>query len=320
MPVRTLWVANFDFEERLALEESYLWHPDDAVVATLPAKFEVINRKHACKIVEVVSNDDSVVYPNAAGQLLNLDGSRFDAYHEETRLRFWGINRWAESVSELFAKRTEDSLASTARINARSWPIDSVCRLYCSFPPGLAIVRHHEGFEKALVEIRRFGANGWAAKAEYGASGRNALFRRGFEITAADRFWIDRQFMNFGFVVVEPLCDVREEVSFHFSVLGNENFRFDGAVSFRCDRHGKFAGKTRVLKPPEIGPWEEQYDQAEYVAYAADIPDYSGPLGVDVFRYRKPGGGDSYYVAHDVNARMTMGRLALKKADPTFDL
>jgi len=123
--------------------------------------------------------------------------------------------------------------------------------------------------------------------------------------------------------LVEPLHQREFDFSVQFD-MGNEGLRFLGPVRQRIDRVGAYRGSTAALKfctglPTEHARFLMEKALPHYrdgSPFFGDLEKWAhrhrirGPLGVDSYLHRAPGGELVHRVVCEVNARYTMGRVA----------
>jgi len=75
-------------------------------------------------------------------------------------------------------------------------------------------------------------------------------------------------------------------------------------------KSGAYCG-SRLGAPEDSEPWADAIPLALEIAARVQSQGYFGPLGIDVMRYRDAEGQLRLRALQDLNARLTMGRLAL---------
>lgn len=325
MAGRTLWVANFDFEERCLAE----WDRRKPSPAMLPEKYSAINRRFATAISEVVPVGDRVITPRADGRIEIPDDNSRDGCRAFERLRFWGVNRWAHDLADRHGFSPPEFWPGAAEIvNHRLWGWNRHRR---RIDAGLPITHYAgttcvtgttyvEAVRRDCEFIESQGYRGWIIKPGLGAAGRGFIFGSAGAFDEAIAARIENLAARTAFVV-EPWLELTDEVSLHFTIEGPGAWRFDGVVPNVCDDRGRYRENGRPLTPDATGKWLPARDEViDTVVRAAAEEGYHGPLGVDSAFYRDGDGAERLRPVLDINARMTMGRLAIKKADPSFDL
>lgn len=161
------------------------------------------------------------------------------------------------------------------------------------------------------VAIRRLssGESRWCAKPQYSHAGRNRLLGSGTSLNDQQRGWRNRQ-LQAGGVYVEPWCRIEQEWSLHFDVTVGGDVRLIGATELINDEMGRYAGNL-VCSPEELQLPDEVLTGGRELARECGRAGYWGPLGLDGFRFRDANGNAGIRICNDINARYSMGRLAL---------
>ncbi len=169
----------------------------------------------------------------------------------------------------------------------------------------------------------------WVAKAPLGASGRrNQRFSEFNEVSN----WIEKTIAAQGAVVIEPWLDRVFDFSAQYEMEDDE-LRFLGFVRMENGRSGRFCAAEagpKFLRPvdPEIARFlmEKEYGSATpRLGFYSDIlpvelkeklaaAGYRGPVGVDAFVHRQADGSLGLRRVVEINARYTMGRVAIELA------
>lgn len=168
-------------------------------------------------------------------------------------------------------------------------------------------------------------------KAAFGMSGRERIALRGDEVlTPSVHGWINRRVEQSGAVYLEPWLDRVAEFSTHWDIgpssTSAERVQFVGRTQLLNTPHGQYVG-SRVgavadpLASDEIDPLLSTIEStAKQAAHAVAELGYTGPLGIDAMIYRDPAGQLCARPIQDINARWSMGRVALalrRRLSPT---
>ncbi len=184
-------------------------------------------------------------------------------------------------------------------------------------------------------------------KAEFGMSGRERFVLRGNEaLTPSVHGWINRRVEQAGNVYLEPWLDRVAEFSTHWEITQletvpakgsgtaqavrstapdapnsspafSENVRFVGLTQLLNTPHGQYSGSRVGATATELPDDEldrllaEIKTAAEQAAVAASLLGYAGPVGIDAMIYRDAEGALQTRPVQDINARWSMGRIAL---------
>lgn len=189
--------------------------------------------------------------------------------------------------------------------------------------PGAAVLRSSRNLKELLSE----SAAAWnrppdnhqvVLKAEFGMSGRERLILRGHEArTPAIYGWINRRIEQSGSVYLEPWVERVAEVSTHWHIDVNESrkplVRFVGRTELLNTSQGQYLASRTGLPPASlVAPFLEELDQIGRDAVAAVAETgYTGPVGIDAMIFRDHQHQFRLRPVQDINARWSMGRLAL---------
>lgn len=294
----TLYVANFDFDDRLA----------KPAMTTLPKSLRSINARLAPLLESLCRPDDAVAVP---GEWV-ADAGRFD------RVEPWGVEPHVVGWLTLIGVRPEvlDRLPGAAAVrflNGRRWQYEEELRLDVA-PDDLALVEpkwEDQGdftylwFDKQYelgAGILRLGSGNCVVKAEFGASGRGVRIPtdESFDAIVA---WGDR-LLDSQHLLVERIDEADGEISAHLTVA-DDGVTFDGLCSLRSTPAGQFERVEPIAAPPAA--LLEPRPVWEAVAERARATGYRGYLGIDA----AVKDGVVIRPIRDVNARWTMGRVAL---------
>lgn len=210
------------------------------------------------------------------------------------------------------------------RVNGRSFLADfdfavpigqglsdtSACRF------GVLCRSEHE-WNRTVNQFASQGYNRWIAKPEISHAGRNRLIAEGDQLNDQQQGWLQKQFQHNGLVYMEPWVQVIRECGLQYQIHpGNEpaaaGVEFKGAAELLNDAVGRYRGSVISGCTEFDDIWHPAVEQGLTIARQAAESGYFGPLGIDCMVYRNMNGMLMLRVAHDVNARYTMGRLALQ--------
>lgn len=302
-----LFVGNFDFEHRLACGGG-----------TLPRNIEQVNAAF-CPVWAAVAEDGDAVWTPAPVDPAVFEGfaafglprfwpvadpSALPAWYEAT---FWGENAWAAASAKRWCLRWEGcDPGIVRRVNSRRLKHDLERRLGV-LPTGAHITATPDEFGAAVA---RFTDAGWVAKGEFGGAGREVRFGSG-SASAADLAWAANRFRRGLAVTVEPRLERLEEAGLQFRIGRGGEVEFDGATPLLTRPAGGYVGSSFTDDPGLTEVWREAIDVGLQVAEAVAAEGYFGSLGIDAMRYRDADGMIRVRPLQDLNARYTMGRLAL---------
>jgi len=166
-----------------------------------------------------------------------------------------------------------------------------------------------------VEKLAEAGFDRWVTKPQISHAGRNRLLGQGSQLNQQQVGWLDRQFQNSGSVYVEPWVDRIEDCGLQFQISENSGVEFVGVTKLLNDKMGRYAGSV-ICCPQTQQRWQTEWDHAiqhgHTVCQAALESGYTGPLGIDAFRFRDIDGQTATRVCNDINGRFTMGRAALQ--------
>jgi len=223
-----------------------------------------------------------------------------------------------------------------AIVNSRTFSFEAEQRLDFSIPGAVRI----DSIEMLEVAINQAGniwnrsveEFDWLLKAEFGMSGRERVTGTGSQLEDSQAGWIRRRLNSGGGLYFEPRVEPLCELSSQWLIPrpdsgGGLSMEPDliGTTQLLVDRSGQYLGSILVDRSsvviPSIAVSEfslsrENLDHllqgARSVAKAAQQAGYHGPLGIDSMVYRGVDGQPAARAIQDVNARLTMGRIALE--------
>ncbi len=316
-----IFVSNFDFEHELPGAQSA---PD--WIGTIPRGKLPAREGHAdldwvwMAIAEV---EDVIV---TAGKIdaadfatlsrLGLMIPRFcDAAEPLPRGTDWQLVPWGWTASLRLAAK-ERGWTCTAppadvvrRVNSREYRF-GLEREWNLCLEGAALAHSLGELEAA---IRELGENprGWILKANFGMSGREAIRGRGSALEGNVRNWAQKRLANSGPIVFEPIVERIAEAGIQIEIPALGTPQLVGVTPLLVDGSGVYRG-SRFGCAAETGAcWRPAVDVGLRTATELQRLGYFGPLGIDAMQYRDAAGELRLRPLQDLNARYTMGRLAL---------
>ena len=167
--------------------------------------------------------------------------------------------------------------------------------------------------ESAVHHTIRAGYSHWVAKPQISHAGRNRLRCAGMKINRQQQDWLNARFP--AGLYVEPWVERLDEASLQFDIFatdGSPTVTLVGVTGLKNDSRGQYAGSViRGNDESTLLEWDVAIEHGMKVCQAAANAGYFGPLGIDAFRFQTPDGAVGTRLCNDVNARFTMGRLAL---------
>lgn len=326
-----------DFEDDLNSPETEMPHArkPPARLARLIGEMEVLSGLGAepgdiiLSEVPVEPGELPSVYDGL--QFRNSDAVRqvLKTSSESWRFEPWGWSATAFRVAKHLGLTESETLPSSVRVvNSRQFSAehDAVVDFESGDNSGL-FGRLCLTLDEALSEVRRHAANDqgngkWVIKANISHAARNRILGSGPELRDEHRRWLKAQLADSP-VYVEPWVERIAECGLQFTIHGNhlvdDNVRYLGAAEMINDAMGQYRGS--LLRPvhdayqpsDEIEAsawWFRSIKHGRKIAAAAASIGFTGPMGIDCMLFRSDG-KLRLRLAHDINGRRTMGRLAL---------
>jgi hypothetical protein len=224
----------------------------------------------------------------------------------------WG---WSPAVKELAAKNRwrcdGPDLAVVASANSREFSASLEQEWNVGLPEAQTI-RSVAELQNILSAPTRQSPS-WVVKANFGMSARERILEHGSEISPSAAQWMQKQ-LTHGAVYFEPWVERIEEVAFQFTVPAAGDPILEGITPLLTDRLGTYCGSRLSGESCQFTTPDELSTVVPIVARAAQRVQqlgYFGPLGIDAMLYETPDGQRRWRPLQDINARWTMGRVAL---------
>lgn len=221
---------------------------------------------------------------------------------------FWAADAWATAWCERWGfswKHCDPHLV--VQVNSRRFQTQVELELGVA-PHGLSIAASLTSLKNAFRALPS-ERSAWVLKTEFGTAGRES--RRGLgELSPEVAAWATRQFDRGLAIVLEPRLDRLAEASVHFEISPSGHIQHVGTIGCEASMNGTYIA-SRLLSETELPPWDDAVKIGWKVAQRMWEMGYWGPVGVDAMRYRDQFGNEKLRPIQDINARYTMGRLAL---------
>jgi len=327
-----LWIGNFDFEHRLA-------DPNRTPSATLRR----LDAELAPTWLAVAEDGDAIWTPQpvppefweamaAAGFPRITPVTDWRSQLERYEPTAWGWTPELLAIAITVSPRRELPPANVVRsANSRRWSFARETEWQVGLPHAAAC-ESVDDVARALAAWPAREAK-WVVKAEFGMSGRERLLGQG-ALTAPAINWLRRRLSADGVVFVEPWVERVAEAGILFDVPATGAPQLVGVAEMLPSPQGQYAGSvfagTLVGWDESSSPttsavtslvgledsshptsWSSAIEMAHRAAVELQRLGYVGPLGIDAMWYRTADGELRLRPLQDVNARWTMGRLAL---------
>ncbi len=226
----------------------------------------------------------------------------------------WG---WSRRAMRLGQEVSHSCEAAVRAGNSRAWSFALEQELEVALPGAARLERLDDLATIVAKSAQKWSdrpdAHRWVIKANFGMAARERILGRGVLLSASHQGWLQRRFAADGCVFFEPWLPIREEVGLQFTipprVVGTP--RLEGITPLLTDAQGCYRGSrfSRVEAVPEH--WQPAVEIALRAAERLQQLGYFGPLGIDAAQHELLTGEVVLRPLQDINARFTMGRLAL---------
>lgn len=245
----------------------------------------------------------------------------------------WG---WSEQAVELSRKLAVDSevpdSAVVRDINSRaflsefdvSFPVNTLGQ--CTTQNVGRLCFTLSDVSAALDACLRAASGKWVIKANFSQAARNRLLGQGLSLDSAQQGWLKRKLEQGEPVYVEPWLDRIAECGLQFWVPPPTSkaeplksgqaepvpaVSYLGGCEMLTDKVGRYRGSI-VAAEEDPHWWDEAVSHCRRISEIAGRRGFFGPIGFDCMMFREASTGQAYLrPCHDINGRMTMGRLAL---------
>lgn len=308
-----LFIGNFDFEHRLADNG---WNASAALIRR--------NAELSLAWLCSARSGDWLWQPDGSAIEL-IEGTSPGNWSIGRTVRDWRkiespfvLEPWGWSRSwhgEASARDGESALASwevVRLVNGRDYRALLEQSLFPDSPGTPVIVSDVD--ELGMVFEKIGTARGWVLKSRWGMSGRQQ--RRGCGVPDERvRAWMVERIRREGAVVVEPWLRIVAEGGAQWLLPEVSEPMWLGLTELEVDHRGQPRGCWTAAKPGSLwtDDWQAEAREAtRRVARRVQADGYFGPLGIDVALIGEDGAELRLRSLQDLNARWTMGRLALE--------
>ena len=332
-----VFYGNFDFEHELATP-----------AYNCSARLERLNVELTTHLLALADDGDHLFYPCEAPTDFLKAAAR--ANFPDVRIQVpngrmahdlsvtpWGWSKRAGDFATSCGWRGESpAVAAVAAANSRRFSFSSELRHESSIPGSaevdsvdslnVAIHAAADVWNSQVTELR------WFAKAEFSMSGRERLSGCGTGLDESRVNWIRRRLKSGERIYfephVDPLCELSTQWQLERPYSDNGQMgepELLGTTQLLTDGSGQYLGsvlvddstpQTHSTSGTDFSMSREMLGQvlSDARRVAADVQQlgYYGPLGIDAMVYRGLGNVPMLRTVQDVNARLTMGRIALE--------
>ncbi|WP_339735952.1 hypothetical protein [uncultured Gimesia sp.] len=315
--MRRFFLGNFDFEHQL-VNEAY---------AAPGGATPVLNAMLASSWIGLAEEGDLIFLPGSIPtgfmtQLSEAGLPRVEFIHQwptrkqAAELEFvpWG---WSDAVLQIadskgFQVEMPD-LTAVQTVNARTFSFA------CEQEWGLALAGSRQvetlnELETAVSELQaqeESGDHAWVVKANFSMSARERMLGRGMPLSDQVRGWAAKRFSQGQPLFVEPWVKRTAEAGLQFFIPRQEKPQWIGQARLLSDERGQYRGSRITVDEQTLQEWQPVIEVGQRVAQRVQQAGYFGPLGIDAMQFLDERGELQWRPIQDVNARYTMGRLAL---------
>jgi hypothetical protein len=175
---------------------------------------------------------------------------------------------------------------------------------------GAAVVRSVDELATAIRKLP-VSTDHWVVKAEFGMSARERILGRGRAPGEHVVNWFRNRLQYGVAAVLEPWVERIEEAGLQYTVPWSGVPLFEGVAPLLSDPSGRYRGNRFSYDVETELRWMPAVETGMRVARLLKQLGYFGPLGIDAMRYRDGNGEERLRSVQDINARHSMGRLAL---------
>ncbi len=314
----SLWIGNFSFEDQLAGRQN-----QSAVVRRFEAELT------PC-LVAATSQGDYVLCAEGVDEeyleMLKVFGMRPPVFitseqlpelqTEITQICPWG---WTDQVRHLAKKlEVQDESPSHEAVlmtNSRSYSLKLSQQFKCELSDEVEV--HSMSELCRAIEQAEF-ADGFVIKSEFGQSGRGQIISRGKELSEKENGWAKKRIESGRALYLEPYLKPVHEFGIQWEIPRQGTPALFGITSLNSGRNGQFASSSVNKNFDSFPELELIIEKQKEACCEIQNAGYFGPVGIDAMIYEASGGTRKTRPLQDINARWTMGRLAICWANVCF--
>lgn len=230
----------------------------------------------------------------------------------------WGWSPCIERIAKQLKVEKHPNIDVARLVNSRSFASNLARQLGCHIQ-GERVITNLQEFEESF-QLEDY-SGGFLLKTNLGQSGRGRLLRNGQTLSEQDRRWVSKQLVSHGSLVIEPKLDSILELGVQWTVPAQGPPILDGLTELTSDAAGQYH-KSKVYHSSDLFPqqtlWNRIREHQLQALLEIQRQGYSGPVGIDAMIYHKERGEVGVRPLQDINARWTMGRLAICWAKKCF--
>lgn len=311
--MRRLFLGNFHFESELAAASG--WNPASSLLR--------MSAERVPSWIALAEEGDLIwtpePIPHSFWESLTTQGlPRVRSVNEPPKKEFelvpWG---WSHSTRRLGFRTSQPSSEAVRLANSREWSFELEQQLGVALPGAARIERIEEVADVVRRSASQFSEpeseHAWVIKANFGMAARERVLGRGPMLTITNERWLQRRLQSDGAVFFEPWLRRRAEVGIQWTLpkSGQGQPELQGITPLLTDKQGGYRGSEFSRDVTIPSEWECAVEITQQVAKSLQQLGYFGPVGIDAAIYEDSAGRIITRPLQDINARYTMGRLAL---------
>ncbi len=314
----SLWIGNFSFEDQLLgrRDQSSIIQRFEAELTPCLAAAASEDDLILCpKIVDEGFRTKLINLGFAAPNFISLKQLKMNR-GKITELSPWG---WTDQIRDL-AQELEIQVQSPPHeavlaTNSRSCSLMLSRKLSCQLPGEMEV--HSMSELKRALSQSTF-ADGFVMKSEFGQSGRGQIMSRGNDLSENENRWAKKRFENGRTLYLEPKLNPVNEFGIQWEIPQQGAPALFGITSLNSGRNGQFTSSTVNIQLDLFPELEFIIEKQQEACHEIQKTGYFGPMGVDAMVYVDADEARKIRPLQDINARWTMGRLAICWASICF--
>lgn len=313
----TLWVGNFSFEDELQGKNQ-----PSAMVQRFAAEL-------APCLTGATSEGDMILCSEPVGESysdqlkqIGVEPPEFLSFEdikkrrgEVTAVEPWGWSPAVLRVVQQIGVFPHPSFESVEKVNSRQFSFQIARKLDCHLN-GECEVRD---LSQLRIELsRKCYEAGFVVKSNYGQSGRGQIINSSHTLTAQQEKWIDKKLKVDKVILLEPRLHNLNEFGLQWDIPEQGSPTLFGISQLKSDDRGQYLGSTFGFDLQAFPEVEEIIHNQRRAVLEIQRFGYFGPVGIDAMIYLDQDGKRKSRPLQDINARWTMGRLAIHWANRCF--
>lgn len=304
-----LFFSNLQFERQIAGDRQ-----------TLPVELEARTAELAACWLPVCEPGDWIWCPrpvphsfwermSALGLPLVESASAIADVPAGLELAPWGWSRDAQRFArQVDAQSDAPPPAAVIQANSRRFALELEQRWNCGLERAQGVT--------SLVELeqvlRSVGPEErWVLKAEFSSAARERIVCTGATPNSTSAHWIRKRLAAGACLCFEPWVERIDEAGLQWTAPKHGAPILEGVTTLLTDSLGQYQGSVFGLTGEALARWGPALDVTRRAVAELQQLGYFGQVGIDAMRYRDAHGDERLRPLQDINARWTMGRLAL---------